>query len=271
MYQNTKNHRDFIRKFRLSSFPYKSLIKRNGAFKKALFDEFITTEQKPDIHLYTAQYVTDKEISEGWQITHDLMRGSRSIKTAFAVAANHVPYSAFQEGLLRINADFNSALVKNTLDRSFFSFDLDGTVTVKLLNEVKAEFDSFQKMVLKNDSTSQYDKDAEVVADSIAKLLSELGNKALASEVLDDLLNDSENIWIGIEAILGDKNQKYDENYRILKRHFNFHLRKHIDAIKLPTGAQGLSGRERVLIHCYQNKPAINHGQPGYADYLIDG
>lgn len=41
-----------------------------------------------------------------------------------------------------------------------------------------------------------------------------------------------------------------------------------LSKLSIRLGTVGLTERENVLVHCYRGEPAIENGQPGYADYL---
>lgn len=229
MSKSTKNYRDFIRQFGQVKFPFKSLIESDRQFRNDLYTEFIQTEQKPDSYLYTAQYLTDKEINNGFAEANKKTAVSSSQKV---VAAQFIPTIDIEKRLYDIEAEFHQKLKEGLLSNSFYSHDLSQTHNVKTLIEIGENFDLLQKLVLSDFHTEQYDNrpDAKSIAGDICTLLARLKSRNLTNNIRNTILEDRENRHLAIESILGNQSpiviENYKTKYAILKTHFNKHLSK---------------------------------------------
>lgn len=236
MNDQNKNQRDFNRKFERVEFtyPFKVIFEQSEVFKKQLFNEFIQTERKPDLDLYTAQYFTDEEYSAGMAEGH----GHNVVKSwglGPPVAANTIPFSKMETRLLDISAKFYRE--HETIDESFFSFDLEATNTVQTLKKVGSELVGLHGKAMKKSDRAVQDIWAKNFAETLKNLLVSLGNQPLATEVFKSVLmvNKDRQVLANIYPGIDISEREHGENYEFLVGGFNRYLSEKLPAPLLPT------------------------------------
>ena len=238
MNKQTKEYADFTRKFNLATFPFKTIIEQNEDFKSVLFNEFVKTNLCADPYLYTAQHLTDQEISTG------LADGRVSYPTHVGL----IPDSDMEKRLSKLGTEFHDEIRKGIkeklasksgnsvkmeeLEKRFFSFDFNGIETIKKLVDIGIHIDDLRSEVFKNEVNGNYVKRAETVADSVNRLLTELGNPPIATAVFDAIMADYTDVHIIVNRIAaGNDSPSYDSssykrNDRTLSAYFKSHLSK---------------------------------------------
>ena len=215
MNKMNKDYQDFSRQLAKSNVKYIDIIANNQFFKEALYEEFVRTEQSPDYYLYSSSFFSEKQIKDGFEAI-------RGITTN--VNSEEKNIINIERELNKISLCFYEKLQKKELSMNFFSFKVDNTTTVKILNSIDNKLTSFKKIVLVEATNLNIDKEAEAFAHSINILLNKLKNPALSKAISNAILDDDKNIDLDIELIFNKGDEKIKELYERLKVHFDLHL-----------------------------------------------
>jgi hypothetical protein len=227
MNKKSKDFSDFARKFRNINIDsqFKDIISKNETFKNDLFNEFVKTIQIPDFSLYLESFITEKEYNEGMDIRFpSKINGSTNI----IAAANHIPFTEFEKKVYKIIDDFNTQTVKGALKKSYYSFDLDSTRTIKILKDIHSELSALKSSISNSEDISQYDRDAKAFAFSVYSLLAKLENNELMHEIAELITNGEDLMLLPLFFLESDKKGGDRDLYSRKKRLFNLHLSEFI-------------------------------------------
>lgn len=218
-----KSKRDFTSEFQKAKFPFKDTFENDETFRNELFAEFLRTDEKPSLRLYTGKYYTEKQIEAGILEVHDkipLINSGHS-----PIAANFVANTKFEVRLGEIRSDFYTKIVKGGLEKKYYCHDLEQTNTIQTLKEIQTTIDILKKSVF-NENTNEY-KEPETRAESIILSLSRLKNQGIERQVLEAIISEKENI-----GVILDESNEAKEKWDSIKNTFNLILSKHMDIAK---------------------------------------
>ena len=231
-----------------------------------LFEEFRLTALKPDLSRYIQQFFTSQQLKEGFEDAH------RKIPVTTGptqVMAHLVELTDFERQVYDISDEFYNKLKRNELDQRFYIHDLDKTPTVIILEKILQEIDALKKIPILNPIIATYDKEAEILAESIVdeakKLVSSLG-----SEILQKILADEENIFVDLQGMNGSDDKKLWEAYQKVKRHFNFYTKRRIMAEGTVFTVNMSSNRKSIPVSSYVKSISSNNSLDFFFSLLKD-
>ncbi len=221
-----KDSQDFQRKLKNTTCPFNELIQGSDELEKILFDEFIKTEQVPDISLFFSQYYTCEELEQGFYESRPPIMGNRY--NHVPIAANIYELTAFEKHINEISTTFYDLVIKKKLELSFYSHDLEKTQIVKTLREVNYIIEAFKNIVINNPDFQASEKEANIYASNIWSTLFKITTPSLREKIISAILEDKSNFFLDVK-FWNDKTEDsiLKAKYFNLKQGINFHLRRY--------------------------------------------
>lgn len=218
-----QEHRDFIREYRKSKFPYKEIISQNKVLRYALFGEFVKTKKKTCFDLLLSEHYTERELNDGFENVHKHCPSIVSVNTNNTIAASIVLRTQFEIHVRSLYMEFNKNILENTLNAKYYCFDLQATNTVKTLTEIGETIELFKNVLIRR-NVVDYDNEAKRTSKSVLSLIERLAFQDLKYDVLNAIINDKEYVPIDIKQWSGNSQNNLRDNYTDLKMFFDVYL-----------------------------------------------
>ncbi len=256
-----KNKRDFLREFyeiRIEKLPFIAYFQKNKDLRKILFDEYLKTDLKPNLRLYTSQYFTDKEIQKGFRENHAMIPEAKFNGTA--IVASFIPTSKFESRLDEIEVEFYKKVIAESLEKKFFSYQLTKTETFEKLTKVYQFFKDFKDKAI-NEKDFEAKQYSDEIFKGIIRNLESIKIPKLTNLILTDFVSNQQDIKIDFLAAHSINKDLSKKKYRELKMCIDNSIGEYIkeDFAELQTKSVPENEQKKVKFSFNNNFDNVNN------------